>query len=335
MDYKKPQSTIVHGGAGIYPLTTADQVILADGSRLEKDGKISADSAANSEKLGGKSPEYYIQPRNLLDNSDFRNPVNQRGKTSYIGSGYIIDRWYIDAGSCTIENGNGVIVSSPDDTKMTFMQHLENIDAEKVYTFAIKDSDGNVYLIQSTPGERIEENTSFGTIIAKMLSGDLTFAITISAANSKKFIWAALYEGAYTAETLPPYVPKGYAAELAECLRYFERLGRTFSEVLGNAVYAASGAASIIISIHYSPKRIKHPTIVMSDVSQYRVLLKDATNCNTYSASNLSAFGDIDAENSFGQIKVAMTDNIQQDSWLILQRSDTSTGAYIDVSADL
>lgn len=58
MDYKKPQSTLVQGGAGIYPLTTADQVILSDGSRLEKDGRISADSAANSAnsaKLGGKS----------------------------------------------------------------------------------------------------------------------------------------------------------------------------------------------------------------------------------------------------------------------------------------
>lgn len=49
MDYKKPQSTLVQGGVGLYPLTTADQVILADGSRLEKDGKI------NSDKLGGKT----------------------------------------------------------------------------------------------------------------------------------------------------------------------------------------------------------------------------------------------------------------------------------------
>lgn len=49
MDYKKPQSTLVQGGVGIYPLTTADQVILADGSRLEKGGKINAD------KLGGKT----------------------------------------------------------------------------------------------------------------------------------------------------------------------------------------------------------------------------------------------------------------------------------------
>ena len=213
--YYKPQSPIQSGEDFIYPITTADQIMKSDNSRrLEQAGLIVADDSTN---LGGKAPEYYLQPRNLLDNSDFRNPVNQRGKTSYTGSGYTIDRWYINTGSCTIENGNGVIVSSPDDTKMTFMQHLENIDAEKVYTFAIKDSDGNVYLIQSTPGERIEENTSFGTIIAKMLSGDLTFAITISAANSKKFVWAALYEGSYTADTLPPYVPKGYAAELTAC----------------------------------------------------------------------------------------------------------------------
>ena len=49
MDYKKPQDTLVHGGIGLYPLTTADQVILSDGSRLEKAGEINAD------KLGGRT----------------------------------------------------------------------------------------------------------------------------------------------------------------------------------------------------------------------------------------------------------------------------------------
>ena len=34
--------------------------------------------------------------------------------------------------------------------------------------------------------------------------------------------WAALYEGEYTAETLPEYQPKGYGAELAECQRYYQ-----------------------------------------------------------------------------------------------------------------
>lgn len=57
MAYKKPQDPLTNNGFGIYPLTTADQVILADGSRLEKNGTVSANvaTAANSEKLSGKS----------------------------------------------------------------------------------------------------------------------------------------------------------------------------------------------------------------------------------------------------------------------------------------
>ena len=41
MAYKKPQDPLTNNGFGIYPLTTADQVILSDGSRLEKNVQIS------------------------------------------------------------------------------------------------------------------------------------------------------------------------------------------------------------------------------------------------------------------------------------------------------
>ena len=44
--------------------------------------------------------------------------------------------------------------------------------------------------------------------------------------GSSGLLWAALYEGAYTADTLPAYVYKGYAAELAECQRYFQKGGQ-------------------------------------------------------------------------------------------------------------
>ena len=54
-----------------------------------------------------------------------------------------------------------------------------------------------------------------------------TIQITLSA---KKTIgpvrWAALYEGSYDASTLPAYQPKGYAAELAECMRYYQVFGK-------------------------------------------------------------------------------------------------------------
>lgn len=80
MDYKKPQNTLVQGGACVYPLTTADQVILADGSRLEKDGKISADSAADSAKLGGKAPEAYVQTEDVLTYEEIQASTDLTGK---------------------------------------------------------------------------------------------------------------------------------------------------------------------------------------------------------------------------------------------------------------
>lgn len=52
MDIIKTQSPLTLGEKGVYPLTTADQVILADGTRLMKNGAIAADNAS---KIGGYS----------------------------------------------------------------------------------------------------------------------------------------------------------------------------------------------------------------------------------------------------------------------------------------
>ena len=43
MAYIKPQYPLKNGENYIYPPTTADQVILSDGTRLEKNGQIIAD----------------------------------------------------------------------------------------------------------------------------------------------------------------------------------------------------------------------------------------------------------------------------------------------------
>lgn len=217
MDYKKPQSTLVQGGMGIYPLTTADQVILADGSRLEKDGRISADSAANSAKLGGKAPEYYIQPRNLLDNSDFRNPVNQRGLTTYNYQwNYTIDRWIIASvstdGVPSLDiTDSGITITNTTGNNIYFLQRVPKslITSGNNYTLAYQKSDGTIVV----------------TIVANFEEiGSESYQIVYVIPSGTTIVWAALYEGSYTAETLPPYVPKGYAAELAECQRYYYRL---------------------------------------------------------------------------------------------------------------
>ena len=247
MNYKKPQSTIVQGNVGIYPLTTADQVILADGSRLEKDGKISANSAANSAKLGGKAPEYYIQPRNLLDNSDFLHPVNQRGKTSVSNNGYFIDRWVIysadEAKKVTSIDSNGLTTAGGGAVRQVVSKEVTPKDTGE-YTFAVCKSDG----IIDFPG------------IWKDSNGNLICPIS----SAGTYIWAALYEGTYTAETLPPYVPKGYAAEFAECRRYYKRFTSPNSAIICAGYVTASTKCIYINALDNYPMRIGKPSCSFS-----------------------------------------------------------------------
>lgn len=56
MAYKKPQNPLTNNGFGIYPLTTADQVILSDGSRLEKNGAVNLVTLPTTEETPGEAP---------------------------------------------------------------------------------------------------------------------------------------------------------------------------------------------------------------------------------------------------------------------------------------
>ena len=80
---------------------------------------------------------------------------------------------------------------------------------------------------------------------------------------------------------------------------------------------------------------MQHPTVYISGVDNYRLLLKDGTNANTYSASSISSFDSITTQEPFISFRVNMTSTTNQNSWIVLQRSDGATAAYIDISADL
>ena len=260
MDYKKPQSTIMQGNVGIYPLTTADQVILADGSRLEKDGKISADSASDSSKLGGKAPKYYIQPRNLLDNSDFRNPVNQRGQTSYKTAGYTIDRWLIEYANpeVTVNSGYVTLKNINDTYKYHFKQRIAygTLKAEQKYTIALKTHEGDVFCsVITAKNGSIEysgnlDNFSLGIGKDESIGFDLV-TVFLQPLKELNIDWIVLYEGSYTAESLPPYVPKGYAAELTECQRY-AYLVPSYMVFSG---YITSSSKNFVFSVPCPPMR--------------------------------------------------------------------------------
>lgn len=151
-------------------------------------------------------------PRNLLDNSDFRNPVNQRGKTSYTGE-YGIDRWRVwNRDTMTVNRGyitaNGNV----------FQYFLPDVLQNSVHTLVAKKTDGSILLYTKNPYEPYSTaDNGLG------LGLDTNVVVSLKTGS---YLWAALYEGSYTAETLPEYQPKGYGAELAECKRYYQKFRR-------------------------------------------------------------------------------------------------------------
>ena len=236
-----------------------------------------AANSADSQKLGGKAPGYYIQPRNVLDNSDFRNPVNQRGitsETSVSAYSYFIDRWInqtSEARSFTLStSGIGLPLAT------TLLQKIEKIEAGKIVTFAIKLSDGTIATLTGTVQYTSDGSWtrfasivhSFGDIYMETMNG----VVNVVVYNTKVITieWAALYEGSYTAETLPPYVPKGYAAEFAECRRYYKRFTAPYAGIAGTGYVTGSTKYIYINPPDNYPMRINKPSFAFKGVINVR-----------------------------------------------------------------
>lgn len=210
--------------------STADRAAMyAAGIRLLKvvngdtEVLLGLDADGSTELLGSNKPI-----RNLLDNSDFTNPVNQRGQNDYsINNSYAIDRWIFgstNSGILNVQYGDARLYSPGEGyTEITQIQPNSSSLSGKNMTFATRLSDDVTTISMNfTYGTEKQITAHDGLISLIHYSNDRLY-IRIENAGSQwiGFKWAALYEGSYTADTLPPYTPKGYAAELAECQRYY------------------------------------------------------------------------------------------------------------------
>ena len=196
-------------------------------------GPAGSDASVTAENIKtalGYTPGKMVH--NLLDNSDFRNPVNQRGQTSYTTGGqYSIDRWVVSANVNMMTVNNGYItVTAKSGYEGSLYQKWERMGVfGKKLTLAAKVKNGGLVVVS---GQYPTVAPSSTTVIATVTSGGVTLRIEAAAkygvaviaatpGSSIDLEWAALYEGEYTAETLPEYQPKGYGTELSECQRYF------------------------------------------------------------------------------------------------------------------
>lgn len=169
-----------------------------------------------------------VAARNLLDNSNFTDPVNQRGGTSGAVTAwtYFIDRWQATDATLTYSIGTDGLHLTAGEAWMA--QNVQSSEAKvgTTYTLVVGFNDGTFTLCTGAlPAGKTSwtefANNSDDNCYVRMAK--ITGAVISCSFKPKKAVvatWAALYEGTYTADTLPPYVPKGYAAELAECMRY-------------------------------------------------------------------------------------------------------------------
>lgn len=170
---------------------------------IVEDNVVLPVKADDSDKLGGKAPEYYTNPRNLLDNSDFTNPVNQAGLGGKHGNTmYAVDRWIYnknDASHLSLNSGLGLSFAAG--IGAVLYQKLANVNIQdgKTYTLGLWTADGGQYALVV---QRYHTNIGTSGYTACHNNENVIYIQNVSATQPIKYV--ALYEGEYTADDVPP-----------------------------------------------------------------------------------------------------------------------------------
>lgn len=238
-------------------------------------------------KLGGLDAQYYAQGRaahNWLDNSWFVNPVNQRGATSYTGSVYTIDRWELSANTLNV-GSDGITLVAGDSSSAVLTQYISGL-RYGTYTQALNVNGTICTRIIQLSGSTITtidgSNASYtGGYVSCVVSssGYFSFLIRANAGYSITVRWAALYEGSYTASTLPAYQPNRYSAELAECQRYYRRF-------INSAPAMSTTATAIEAEMPLEPPMRVVPTITINSVGPAYTPEGKKSVSSSYSVTN-------------------------------------------------
>lgn len=195
---------------------------------------------------------------NLLDNSDFCNPVNQRNSGTVTASNhYPIDCWFFDKATASslasagYDPINRYLCLNNASAGWAALYHrveASRLKAGMTYTLALHEKlpgNVNIGIYSGNGSETISPSAKVDhvnglvlktfTIPENGIANHLLIAIYVTSGVTVAFDWAALYEGVYTTSTLPDYQCKGYAADLASCRRRFVRLKNAVIPCAGNA----------------------------------------------------------------------------------------------------
>lgn len=255
--------------------------------------------AGSVTSVNGKEPDAagnvrlgVVQPPNLLDNSFWKRIseiVNQRGQTSYSGQVYGIDRWYGLTHSQNIEvRGNDITVTATATAYAGIQQKVYKIaglagETVTLAAYVYSTSPVSVGYVDASGTAAYEtvDNRSGTRIIlcTCTVPSDAThdsfiprILLRTTAANDyMRCYWAALYEGEYTADNLPPYMPKGYAAELAECSRWYtcgtKQIAKPYAFGSNTPAYLCDIKYPVPMEVEHLP--YKQPTVHISNIETW------------------------------------------------------------------
>lgn len=206
---------------------------------------------------------------NLLDNTNFFNPINQRNQTSYRNTDaapkYSIDRWQVLGGTFDVQTRTYTSNSTLGIYGNQFRQYipLESVSIGDTITVSSVINDTRHVFTTTIPqygdsvtGAPFLLETTWGGF--KMITREAEHAalltMVVNVSQSITVDWIKMELGNFAT----PYVAKGYNEELTACLRYYQRLNMNFR---GEAFNVGDGE-KYFTTISFYPMRVV-PTITI------------------------------------------------------------------------
>jgi len=270
-----------------------------------------ADKLAVSRKIGGADfdgstnitlADIGVPGANLLDNSDFLNPVDQRNLDKPYTAGYMIDRWRWvpgeGGGTHCSRDATGIIITGPG----SLTQVLEYAVGTNVVA--------SVGVVSGTAWASYNNTTK-------------TFTITTT--NGATLAWAKLEKGSVAT----PYASKGYGAEWTACRRFFRRISGNGAMIGGSL---GNGGQQFYILVNVEGMRVPGPTLLVSDKSTFTVyyITPSGEAGNAAVGTQLTTYAYVNI-NAMIPVSVAPYTTVRE-NYYILRAGATG---YLDISADL
>lgn len=207
---------------------------------------------------------------NLLDNTNFFNPINQRNQTSYSNTDaapkYSIDRWQVLGGTFDVSTRTYTSNSTLGPYGNQFRQYIPLGDISIGDTITVSSVVNNTKYVFTTTvpqyGDTVTNapfllETTWGgfKIITREEQHAVLLTMVVNVSQSITIDWIKMELGNFAT----PYVAKGYNKELTACLRYYQRFNVNFR---GEAFNVGDGE-KYFTTISFYPMRVV-PTITIA-----------------------------------------------------------------------